>query len=66
MRQTTGRSLVAALGQHKVEATTHDRLDITWLNNVREAITAFAPDLVNLRDEQYLRLKILTCMLSEI
>jgi len=41
-----GRSLVAALGQHEVEAAARDRLDVVRLDNVREAITSFAPDLV--------------------
>ncbi len=41
-----GRSMVAALGHHEVEAAGRDRLDITRLDNVREAITAVAPDLV--------------------
>jgi dTDP-4-dehydrorhamnose reductase len=41
-----GRSLVAALGRHEVEATARDRLDITRLGNVRETISAFAPELV--------------------
>jgi dTDP-4-dehydrorhamnose reductase len=41
-----GRSLVAALGQHEIEATARDRFDITRLSNVREAITAFSPELV--------------------
>lgn len=41
-----GRSLVAALAHHEVEAAGRERLDITRLDNVRGAITAFAPDLV--------------------
>jgi dTDP-4-dehydrorhamnose reductase len=41
-----GRSLVAALCHHKIEATTRDRLDITLLVQVREAVRAFTPDLV--------------------
>lgn len=41
-----GRSLVSALSHHKVEAAARDRLDITRLDNVREAVTAFAPDVV--------------------
>ncbi len=41
-----GRSLVAALAHHEVEAARRERLDITRLDNVREAISAFAPDLV--------------------
>lgn len=41
-----GRSLTAALAAHEVEAVSHQRLDITGLNHVREAITACAADLV--------------------
>jgi len=41
-----GRSLVTTLNRHEVHATGRDRLDITRLSDVREAITSFAPDLV--------------------
>lgn len=41
-----GRSLVAELSRHTIEATTRDRLDITVLTQVRAAVRAFAPDLV--------------------
>ncbi len=41
-----GRALPAALRGHEVEAATRERLDITQLSKVRDAITALAPDLV--------------------
>lgn len=41
-----GRALTAALAAHEVEAAPHQRLDITCLDDVRNAIAAFAPDLV--------------------
>ena len=41
-----GRSLIAALGQHTVEAAPRNRLDITRLSTVRQAIAELGPDLV--------------------
>jgi dTDP-4-dehydrorhamnose reductase len=41
-----GRALTVALAAHEVEAAPHQRLDITRLDDVREAIAAFAADLV--------------------
>jgi dTDP-4-dehydrorhamnose reductase len=41
-----GRSLIVQLSGHELEATTHDRLDITQLAQVRAAFDAFIPDLV--------------------
>jgi dTDP-4-dehydrorhamnose reductase len=41
-----GRSLVAELRRHKIEAMTRDRLDITVLAQAREAVHAFTSDLV--------------------
>jgi dTDP-4-dehydrorhamnose reductase len=41
-----GRSLAAAMDQHEVEAAPRNRLDITRLSAVRQAIAELAPDLV--------------------
>ncbi|HKD68673.1 MAG TPA: dTDP-4-dehydrorhamnose reductase [Candidatus Binataceae bacterium] len=41
-----GRSLVAALVNDEVQGADRDRLDITRLADVRQAITTFTPDLV--------------------
>lgn len=41
-----GRSLIAELRQHEVEAVERDRLDITRLADVRETMAAFRPDVV--------------------
>ncbi len=41
-----GRALTAELAAHEVEAASHQRLDITRLDDVREAVAGFAPDVV--------------------
>lgn len=41
-----GRALVAVLDKHQVEPLGHDRLDITSLSAVRDAISALRPDIV--------------------
>ena len=41
-----GRSLAAVLGRHQVQAEPRDRLDITRLDQVREAVSRLRPDLV--------------------
>jgi dTDP-4-dehydrorhamnose reductase len=45
-RGQLGRSIVEALRAHRIEAAARDRLDITRLEQVRDAVDSVRPDLV--------------------
>ena len=45
-RGQLGRSLAETLGVHQIETAAHDRLDITRLDQVRDAVDSIRPDLV--------------------
>lgn len=45
-RGQLGRSLIETLSAHQIEAAARDRLDITRLEQVRDAVDSIGPDLV--------------------